>query len=132
VEITYDIMSRSSFTPTHPDAKLPDFAISHFLEETPNTIKRTIEECFIGQSIKDCNPKSKIVADALMINALIGIQREVQETFGEQDWAGMLKSYDMPIEYRESFGILHDMNEKNNDRMTEGEFYEAMGSDELN
>ena len=38
----------------------------------------------------------------------------------------MLKAYQMPDEYRESFGILHDMNEKANDRMTEAEFYDAM------
>jgi hypothetical protein len=121
-------MERSSFHPTHADANLPDFAISHFLEQTPNTVKKTIEECFLGQSIKELEYDHPLVADAFMINALIGIQREIQKEFGEQDWSGMLKAYKMPDEYRESFGILHDMNEKHNDRMTEAEFYEAMGS----
>ena len=128
MEISYEIMERSSFHPTHADANLPDFAISHFLEQTPNTVKKTIEECFLGQSIKELEYDHPLVADAFMINALIGIQREIQKEFGEQDWSGMLKAYKMPDEYRESFGILHDMNEKHNDRMTEAEFYEAMGS----
>ena len=126
MEVTYDIMERSSFHPTHADANLPDFAISHFLEQTPNVVKKTIEECFLGQSIKELEYDHPLVADAFMINALIGIQREIQQEFGEQDWSGMLKAYKMPDEYRESFGILHDMNEKANDRMTEAEFYDAM------
>lgn len=126
MEVTYEIMDRSSFHPTHADGRIPDFAISHFLEQTPTVVKKTIEECFLGQSINELEFDHPLVADAFMINAIIGIQRELQKEHGEQDWAGMLKAYQMPDEYRESFGILHDMNEKANDRMTEAEFYDAM------
>ena len=69
MEVTYEIMDRSSFHPTHTDANLPDFAIAHFLEQTPSVVKKTIEECFLGQSINELEHDHPLVADAFMINA---------------------------------------------------------------
>tara|TARA_R110002051_G_scaffold159299_1_gene230664 strand:- start:101 stop:508 length:408 start_codon:yes stop_codon:yes gene_type:complete len=133
VEVTYEWIERSSFSPNHEHANLPDHVITHFFDATPNVVKKAIEQEFIGAKLEDLESGDGLIADALIINALIGLQHDIKQDFGVSDWEGMLNAYTMDDHYYEKFHILLTMDAKGyvatEDMMTEDEFKAAMGTE---
>ncbi len=132
MEVTYTFMDKSEFNPRHPVAWLPDALVMHFFHETPDHVKKAIEDGFFnGASINDFETGGVEVMNAIIINALIGLQRDMKSEMGENDFYGMLTAYEMPQHFDEQFRILAEMSDAEQGCMTETEFNEAMG-DEIN
>ena len=133
MEVSYNFMAASAFTPRAEVAWLPDYLIVHFFHETPSQVKQGIEEGFFdGRSVNDMPDGSPEVCDALVINALIGLQKDMKTQTDENDWYGMIDAYEMPQEYETCFRILAELSDREEGLMTESEFNEAMGADEIN
>ena len=130
MEVTYRFMEGSDFTPLSIVAWLPDALVFHYFNETPNEVKQGIEAAFFdGNSINDYEDGSVEIMNALIINSLIGLQKDMRDECGENDWIGMINAYDMPQAIESGFRVLAELHDSELGGMTESEFNEAMGTE---
>tara|TARA_Y100000310_G_scaffold262258_1_gene271879 strand:+ start:307 stop:717 length:411 start_codon:yes stop_codon:yes gene_type:complete len=100
--MNYSVINASSFRVLSPGAMLPDSVIYQLIEETPWFVKHTIELLFFdGVHLENLSYRQ--AADAFVINAIIGIQRDMKLDIGGNDWEGVYDCYSMPDEYRKVF-----------------------------
>lgn len=100
--ISFSVIDASSFVSIESGALIPDLIIAHYSRETPWFVKQVVEMLFFdGREMGDLDARES--ADAFVINALIAIQRDIKNEFGEADWAGVIESYIMPDEYTSVF-----------------------------
>ena len=101
----YDVYNASSFKALHHNAQIPDFMIREMTEVTPDSVKRSIELLFFGGTQITELPDRQ-VADCLVINAVIGIQKTIMEQEGAPDWKGFMGLNSMPEDYLRVFKAI--------------------------
>lgn len=126
------IIQRSNFTALDDMAIIVNDSVVYMASRTSREVKKAIEMMFFGgrSIINDFDANDIERNDALIINFFFGLQMEyMADTDGNQDWKQILKSYDMPQEYKYQFQLLQEEDEKRRGMITEREFDLAMGNE---
>tara|TARA_B100000029_G_scaffold457105_1_gene485580 strand:+ start:132 stop:539 length:408 start_codon:yes stop_codon:yes gene_type:complete len=127
-----NIWDTSSFAVNPGDgggSALSDLLISDSVNQSPDFIKLGIEALFFnGQPISKLPDQE--MADALVINALFRVQKDLFVEHGQHDIPGMLTAYHMPVSYEDAFKLVGEHGFIDAVEMTmreDGDFWENRG-----